>query len=70
MAEEAPQKIGPKKRLSKPVAIGVMVVGGLMILIPWFFIPAEQGSTLYIAKTLVGAAGFIVLCLGAYYRPG
>ncbi len=69
MAEETPQRIGPKKHLSKPTAIAVMVAGALMILIPWWFIPAEQGSTLQIVKTLVGVAGFAVLCLGAYYRP-
>ncbi len=46
-----------------------MVAGGLMILIPWFFIPAEQGSTLQIVKTVVGVAGFAILCVGAYYRP-
>ncbi len=69
MAEETREKFGPKKRLSKPVAIAVMVVGALMILIPWWFIPAEQGSTLQIVKTLVGVAGFVVLCVGAYYRP-
>ncbi len=46
MAEETTQKFGPKKRLSKGASIGVMVAGGLMTLISWFFIPAEQGSTL------------------------
>ncbi len=69
MAEETPQKFGPKKHLSKGGSIAVMVAGGLMILIPWFFVPAEQGSTLQIVKTLVGVAGFAVLCIGAYYRP-
>ena len=70
MSEEAvPKEVGPKKRLSKNVAITVMVAGGLMILIPWFFFPAEQGSTLQIGKTIVGAAGFCILCVGAYYRP-
>ncbi len=69
MAEETAQKFGPKKRLSKGGSVGVMVAGGLMILIPWFFIPAEQGSALQIVKTLVGVAGFAVLCVGAYYRP-
>ena len=69
MSEEATQKEqGPKKRLSKSTSVGVMVAGGLMILIPWFFFPAEQGSTLQIAKTLVGVIGFVVLCVGAYYR--
>jgi hypothetical protein len=69
MAEETRQKFGPKKHVSKGVSIGVMVAGGLMILSPWFFIPAEQGSRLYIMKALVGVAGFCVLCVGAYYRP-
>ena len=35
----------------------------LLIRIPWFFIPVEQGST------LAALAAFVVLCLGAYYRP-
>ncbi len=69
MAEETREQHGPKRRLSKQAAIAVMVVGALMILIPWWFIPAEQGSTLQIVKVLVGVAGFVVLCLGAYYRP-
>ncbi len=70
MSEETVQKaLGPKKRLSKNTAIAVMALGGLMILIPWFFIPAEQGSTLQIVKTIVGAIGFVVLCTGAYFRP-
>lgn len=70
MSEDITQnQVGPKKRFSKNTAIGVMVAGGLMILIPWFFFPAEQGSTLQIVKTLVGVTGFVVLCVGAYYRP-
>lgn len=70
MSEETTQApVGPKKRLSKNAAIAVMVAGGLMIVIPWFFFPAEQGSTLQIGKTLVGVVGFCVLCAGAYYRP-
>jgi len=70
MSEETIQnQQGPKKRLSKSTSVGVMVAGGLMILIPWFFFPAEQGTTLQIVKTLVGVVGFVVLCVGAYYRP-
>lgn len=70
MSEEMVQKeTGPKKRLPKNTAIAVMVAGGLMILIPWFLFPAEQGSSLQIVKTLVGVTGFVVLCVGAYYRP-
>jgi len=70
MSEETTQKeIGPKKRLSKNGSIGVMVAGGLMILIPWFFFPAEQGTSVQIGKTIVGVAGFAILCVGAYYRP-
>jgi VIT1/CCC1 family predicted Fe2+/Mn2+ transporter len=70
MSEEAIQKeLGPRKHLSKSASVAVMVVGGLMILIPWFFLPAEQGSALQIVKTIVGVAGFVALCVGAYYRP-
>lgn len=45
-----------------------MVVGGAMLVIPWF-ITAEQGSTLQLAKVGVGLVGFVAVCLGAYYRP-
>lgn len=71
MSEEVEQKqqIGPKKHFSKEVSVALMVAGGLMILIPWFFFPAEQGSALQIIKTLVGVAGFVTLCVGAYFRP-
>jgi len=70
MSEEVIQKEqGPKKRFSKSASVGVMVAGGLMIVIPWFFFAAEQGSALQIVKTLVGVIGFVVLCVGAYYRP-
>lgn len=70
MSEETTQApVGPKTRLSKNAAIGVMIAGGLMIVIPWFFFAAEQGSALQIGKTIVGAAGFCMLCVGAYYRP-
>ncbi|MFB3816038.1 MAG: hypothetical protein ACE147_00120 [Candidatus Methylomirabilales bacterium] len=71
MAEETMENkdLGPKKRLSKQVSIAVMVTGGLLILIPWFFFPVEQGSTAQIVKTVVGVSGFCILCAGAYFRP-
>ncbi len=70
MSEEIVQKThGPKKRLSKNAAISLMVLGGLLIVIPWFFFPAEQGSTLQIVKTIVGTVGFVVICVGAHFRP-
>jgi hypothetical protein len=71
MSEEVEQRpqIGPKKHLSKEVSIAVMVAGGMMVLIPWFFFPAEQGSALQIVKTLVGVTGFVAICVGAYFRP-
>lgn len=70
MSEQTVQEvIGPKKRLSKSAAVGVMMTGGLMILLPWFFVSADQGSAIQITKTLVGVAGFVILCVGAYYRP-
>jgi len=70
MSEETVQKeLGPRKHLSKSASIALMVEGGLMIVIPWFFFAAEQGSALQIVKTITGVAGFVVLCLGAYYRP-
>jgi hypothetical protein len=70
MAEEAVSSaIGPKKKLTKPQAVTVMVVGALMILVPWFFFPVEQGSAAQIVKTLTGVVGFAILCAGAYFRP-
>ena len=69
MAEEVKQdQFGPKKRLSKQQAVAVMVVGAVLLVLPWF-IPTEQGSTGQIIKTLVGVLGFCVLCAGAYFRP-
>jgi len=70
MAEESEKKdFGPRKRLTKPQAVSAMVVGGAMIVIPWWFVSAEQGSALQMVKVAVGLAGFVILCLGAYYRP-
>jgi len=70
MAEETQvQQSGPKKRLTKQQSVLVMVAGALLILIPWFFFPVEQGSTGQVVKTIVGVIGFAVLCAGAYYRP-
>ncbi len=70
MADESEVKaLGPKHHFSKQTAIAVMVVGGLLILIPWLFFPVEQGSTGQIVKTVVGVLGFVILCAGAYYRP-
>jgi len=70
MSEEVTQKEqGPKKRISKSTSVGAMVAGGLMIVIPWFFFAAEQGSATQIVKTLVGVVGFVVVCVAAYYRP-
>jgi hypothetical protein len=70
MSEETVQtQAGPKKRLTKTQAVVVMVAGGLLILIPWFFFPTEQGSSLQIVKTIVGTVGFVVLCAGAFLRP-
>jgi len=69
MAEEVKQgQFGPKKRLTKVQSIAVMVGGAVLLILPWF-IQTEQGSTAQIIKTLVGVAGFCVLCAGAYYRP-
>jgi hypothetical protein len=68
LADEV-KALGPKHHLSKQNAIAVMVAGGLLVLIPWFFFPVEQGSTGQILKTIVGVFGFCILCVGAYYRP-
>ncbi|HSB78514.1 MAG TPA: hypothetical protein VLM91_06985 [Candidatus Methylomirabilis sp.] len=69
MAEEtAPREAGPKKRLTKGQAIGVMVAGGVLMVLP-MIIPTEQGSTAHTLKVIVGFVGFCVLCAGAYLRP-
>jgi hypothetical protein len=69
MAEEPVQrKLGPKKRLTKSQAISVMATGGVMLVLPWFF-PIAEGSSLSVVKTIVSAIGFVILCLGSYYRP-
>lgn len=69
MAEEKSQEsFGPKKRLKKGQAIGVLVGGGLLLVVPWF-IPSEQGSALYLVKMTLSTVGFVLLCLGSYYRP-
>ncbi len=69
MADDVkPGQFGPKKRLSRPQAVTVIVGGAVLLVLPWF-IPTEQGSTAQIFKTLVGVVGFCVLCAGAYFRP-
>ncbi len=68
MAEETPANVGPKKPLTKPQAITVMVIGGLVVLLA-VVIPTEQGSTAQMVKVGVGFVGFCVLCAGAYLRP-
>lgn len=69
MAEETTENtFGPKKRLTKGQAIAVMAAGGLLLVVPWF-IPSEEGSTLYLVKMTLSTVGFVVLCLGSYYRP-
>ena len=66
--DEAKKDFGPKKRLTKLQAISLMVAGGVLLVVPWFF-PSEQGSNLQLAKTALSVVGFVGLCLGAYYRP-
>jgi hypothetical protein len=66
--EEAKKDFGPRKRLTKLQAVGLMVAGGVLLVLPWFFL-GEQGSTLYMVKTVISVVGFVVLCLGSYYRP-
>ena len=54
MAEESERKdFGPRKRLTKPQAIGIMVGGAVLILLAWF-VPAEQGSTFHLIKVGIG----------------
>lgn len=62
------EKAGTKARWSMQTAVTVMVVGGALILIPWF-ITVEEGSAAQYVKVGVGVVGFVALCLGAYRRP-
>jgi len=62
------QTYAPKKRLAKSYAIGLMIAGGGLLVTSWF-IPIEPQSTLQPVKTGISAIGFIVLFLGAYFRP-
>jgi hypothetical protein len=64
----SPEKSGPKNPWSMQVAVTVMIVGGALILIPWF-LTVEEGTTAYYLKVAVGMVGFVTLCLGAYKRP-
>jgi hypothetical protein len=66
--ETTPKEFRPKKRLTRPQAIAVMVAGAVLIVVPWL-INAEQGSALQLVKVGVGLVGFIALCVGAYLRP-
>jgi hypothetical protein len=67
-AEPPPQTSDPNKRLTKSQAVSMMVAGGVILVAPWF-IPSEQGSTLFFVKTGISLVGFIALCLGSYFRP-
>lgn len=69
MVDETEQKqFGPKKRLTRSQAIAVMVGGAALLILPWF-IPSGQGSSLYAAKMALSTVGFIMLCVGSYFRP-
>ncbi len=68
MAENTPAQSGPKTPLTKPQAITVMVIGGIMLLLA-ILIPTEPGSTAQMVKLGVGFVGFCALCAGAYLRP-
>ena len=59
---------GPKKTLTKQQAIGVMVVGGIMLILA-YFIPTEQGSSAHLWKVFMGFIGFCVIGAGAHFRP-
>lgn len=68
MAEDTRPQAGPKKPLTKPQAITLMVIGGVLLVLA-IFIPTEPGSTAQMVKIGVGVVGFCLLCAGAYLRP-
>jgi len=70
MSEDAIQQeqMGPKSHWSMGMAVGTMVAGGVLILVPWF-LTVEEGSALHYVKVGIGMIGFITLCVGAYKRP-
>ncbi len=59
---------GPKKTLTKPQAMAVMTLGGIMFILA-IFIPVEPGSIAQTVKFIVGFVGFCVLAVGSYFRP-
>jgi len=56
------------KKLTKPQAITVMAVGGLMLLLS-IVIPAERETTGFAIKLVVGFLGVCVFFVGAWLRP-
>jgi uncharacterized protein (DUF983 family) len=60
--------VAPKKQLTMPQAIVVMVVGGVMLALA-IFIPTEAGSSAPMWKVLLGLLGFCVAGVGSYLRP-
>ena len=59
----------PKKHMTKGQAIAVMTVGCLMLLLS-IVIPTESDSTAHTIKIFVGILGVLVVCAGAWLRPG
>ena len=68
MADETVPRSGPEKTLSQPVAMTLMVIGGVMLLLA-IFIPTEPGTTAQYVKLLFGLMGFVILGFGSYKRP-
>jgi hypothetical protein len=59
--EEASERtFGPKEQFTKIHTLGVIVAGAIMLAVPWFIPSAQAG---------ISVIGFIVLCLGMYFRP-
>ena len=56
------------KKLTKPQAITVMAVGGVMLLLA-IVIPAERETTGFTIKLVVGFLGVGVFFVGAGLRP-
>jgi hypothetical protein len=68
MTEKAIAESKGRRELTKPQAISVMIIGGLMLALP-MIISTEVGTNAHTAKIIVGFLGACILIAGAYLRP-
>lgn len=68
MTEKMAVKSKGRRELTKPQAITVMLVGGLMLVLP-MIIPTEAGTNIHTMKIIGAFLGACILIAGAYLRP-